>query len=157
MLHIYQLTQALTIDAISLLPSKYGDLVIDSDGSRYYLTPWISETVPASDLAQRYDSLYARAAHLHRQTMGRGDNALELGQSIVSMLTAEKKDYEKFVDEAEHREYPSPLEQVFLRHAAKILANYEAAIQFFLTTNQKSGIRYGWGHPPGNLSRPAEP
>lgn len=156
LLHIYQLTQMLAVDAISLLPSKYGDLVIDSDGHRYYLTPWINETVPASDLGQRYDSLYARAAHLHRQTLQRGDNAAELGQSIVNMLTAEKKDYEAFADEAEHRDYPSPLEQVFLRHAAKILGNYEAAIHFFseriknAESNAGGGIRRAICH--GRLS-----
>lgn len=138
LLTAYKLAGKLAIDALSPLPSKYGDLVIQGDGdSGYYLLPWFEETVPESDLLTRYTRLFLKAGQMHQQTLRGDDNPDQLYQSMVQLLTGRQNIWERFVQEAEYHVYPSPFEQLVLSSAGGYLTNLQNALLYFQGTQKE--------------------
>ncbi|RYL93870.1 spore coat protein YsxE [Sporolactobacillus sp. THM7-4] len=128
---VYPLIRSLVIDSACPLPSKYGDLVVKWDENSYYLMPWFEETVPESDLRERYQRLFLKAGQLHRQTMQKEADASSLYGSAVQMLRAQQSYWERFFNTAEHRVYPSPFEQIVLGYAPSALGYLQRALVFF--------------------------
>lgn len=145
------------IDAVCPLPSKYGDLFL-RDGERdCYLMPWIEETVPDSDLTERYSRLFVRAGQLHHQTMKKEKDSASLFQTAGQLAGARKAEWESFLSQAEHHVYPSPFEQAVLNTAPGYLRPMEQSGIFFsggLQSNdakqQSPGVREALCH--GRLS-----
>ncbi|WP_353948079.1 spore coat protein YsxE [Sporolactobacillus sp. Y61] len=128
----YQLSQNLVIDAVTPLPSKYGDLVISGDGETCYLMPWIEETVPVTDLKERYRMLFIKAGQMHRATMRRDtQNSDDLYAQLTQIAMARKQEWEGFLNVAEHHVYPSPFEQVVFDSAGIRLSHIQQAMTFF--------------------------
>lgn len=152
----YRLARQLTIDAVCPLPSKYGDLVIRGERTCFYLMPWFEETISESDLDERYQRLFVQAGRLHRQTLQDGENDDKLRERIVGILSTRKYQWERFLNIAEHREYPSPFEQSVLMSAGTYLTDIQNALLFFSQNQsedenqQAGGVRRALCH--GRLS-----
>ncbi|MFT8391213.1 MAG: spore coat protein YsxE, partial [Sporolactobacillus sp.] len=132
LLTAYQLASGLAIDALTPLPSKYGDLVIQGDGDiGHYLLPWFEETVPSSDLLTRYSRLFLKAGQMHHQTMKGDDDPEPLYQSMLQFLGYRQSIWENFVLQAEHHVYPSPFEQLVLSSAGGYLTNIQRSLTYF--------------------------
>jgi hypothetical protein len=127
----YTLARSLVIDAVCPLPSKYGDLFVRDGEDDCYLMPWIEETIPESDLTERYRRLFVRAGQLHHQTMKEEIDAGSLFQTAGQLAGAVKAEWEQFLNRAEHHVYPSPFEQVVLNSAPGYLGPMEQGGIFF--------------------------
>lgn len=128
----YNLARNLAVDALCPLPTKYGDLVIQGNGEiGYYLLPWFEQTVPESDLLQRYARLFLKTAQMHHQTLDGEDNPASLYQSMIQLLSGRQSVWETFVLAAEHHTYPSPFEQLVLSSAGGYLSNIQRALTYF--------------------------
>lgn len=133
----YALAGRLIIDAVNPLPSKYGDLVIQGEEKSYYLMPWFEETVPDSDLGERYRHLFVRAAQLHRQTVQEGKDASDLYRTTAQLVGSRQFEWERFLNKAEHQIYPSPFEQSVLSSAAESLGSMQQASAYFSRGEEK--------------------
>ncbi|GGL41316.1 spore coat protein YsxE [Sporolactobacillus putidus] len=134
----YSLAGRLIIDAVGPLPSKYGDLVVRGEENSYYLMPWFEETVPDSDLSERYRHLFVRSAQLHRQTLQEEKDASDLFATAAQMVGARQIEWERFLNRAEHRVYPSPFEQCILSFTADGLNNMQRAFAYFSKGQEKN-------------------
>jgi hypothetical protein len=133
----YRLARSLTIDAVCPLPSKYGDLFLHDGESDCYLMPWIEETVPESDLTERYRRLFVKAGQLHRQTMKGKEDPAALFRTAGQLAGVRKAEWEQFLSGAEHHVYPSPFEQVVLNTAPGYLTPMEQSGVFFFGGPEK--------------------
>ncbi|MCI1856668.1 MAG: spore coat protein YsxE [Sporolactobacillus sp.] len=150
----YTLAGRLVIDAVTPLPSKYGDLVVSDEQSDSYLLPWIDETVEEEDLPERYRRLFLKAGQLHRGTLREEEDAAKLYASAARSASYGKTVWEHFLDRAEHHTYPSPFEQAVLNTAAGYLGPLEQSIMFFSrgpsAEKESGGLRRALCH--GRLS-----
>lgn len=133
----YRLARSLTIDAVCPLPSKYGDLFLHDGEGDAYLIPWIEETIPESDLTERYRRLFVKAGQLHRQTMKEKKDPSSLFRTAGQLAGVRKAEWEQFLSGAEHHVYPSPFEQVVLNTAPGYLAPMEQSGVFFSSEPEK--------------------
>lgn len=127
----YLLARRLVIDAVPPLPSKYGDLIITGEDQCSYLMPWFEETIPESDVVERYRRLFVKAGQMHRQTMQAEGNTDTLFKMALQTVMAGKMQWEQFLNTAEHHVYPSPFEQTVLNSAGSYLGALEQSNAFF--------------------------
>ncbi|MBM7644728.1 spore coat protein YsxE [Scopulibacillus daqui] len=122
-----QAIAGLSINALPLLPNKYGGLIINNESKCYYLMPWINET--AKDVYAKYERLIDAAAFMHsgtKRTVKRNKEETNIFyKQMLDVWQKRKAFFERFADFAEHRTYPSPFEQFYLTTFALLMREHE--------------------------------
>ncbi len=106
--------------AVSVLPTKYGEYTIATGTHTYYLMPWI-EPIEYTARESQEEKLASQLGVIHRLTVKTEpflkEHVDESFQQLLIHWDMRRLELTRFADQAERKTYMSPFELSFLTHA----------------------------------------
>lgn len=138
--HVLERLYSLRFPVVPLLPTKYGDILVNRGGSLYYLMPWIQEQEPTRYV--KAESVLDLTANLHFLTVKEQDYSPDMVESSQALLEKrwgeQQVEFEQFASSAEHHVYQSPFELQFLSHFHQLMSRAEEAKSHLKSWKDKS-------------------
>ncbi|WP_078555381.1 spore coat protein YsxE [Bacillus alkalicellulosilyticus] len=156
--HIRKLARLNYRYTVPVIPSKYGELVLVTDASSYYLMPWM-EKEPYSHRESPEQLMVEQMGIIHQLTVKTQsytkETIEESYQALIQRWDSKRLELERFADVAEQKIYMSPYELTYMTHIHQMLLLIEEAKnhakQWFDIVSEKEKYRTVFCH--GNLSR----